>query len=127
MKILLLLLQAIVVWSVVTVLAFVNLLGYTCSLFFYPIRNFLYYRKNSNQVTFLSRNLNGEISKVSMYDNGEKTDNFTETKDKKIVQLNSGTSMVVNVYNYLETDNNYTTINDISQLCRIHPRLLSTT
>ena len=68
-----------------------------------------YYRKNSNQVTFLSRNLNGEISKVSMYDNGEKTDNFTETKDKKIVQLNSGTSMVVNVYNYLETDNNWQT------------------
>lgn len=68
-----------------------------------------YYKKDNKQVVFLERNLNGEINKVSMYDNGERTDTFTETKDSKIAQLNSGTIMSVNIYNYLETDNNWQT------------------
>lgn len=66
-----------------------------------------YYKKENKQVMFLERNLNGEINKISMYSNGERTDIFTETKDSKIVQLNSGTIMTVNIYNYLETDNKW--------------------
>lgn len=68
-----------------------------------------YYRKDNKQVVFMERNLNGEISKISMYDNGERTDIFTETKDSRIVQLNSGTIISVNIYNFLETENNWQT------------------
>ncbi len=69
-----------------------------------------YYKKDNKEVVFLERNLNGEITKVSMYNNGERTDTFTETKDSKIAQLNSGTLMSVGIYNRLETENNWQTI-----------------
>ena len=68
-----------------------------------------YYRKDNNQVVFLERNLNGTINKVAMYNNGEKTDTFTQTPDTKIAQLNSGTMMSINIYNHLETENNWQT------------------
>lgn len=68
-----------------------------------------YYKKDNKQVVFLERNLNGEISKISMYSNGEKTDTYTETKDSKLAQLNRETIIAVNIYNYLETDNNWQT------------------
>ena len=45
-----------------------------------------------------------------MYDNGERTDTFTETKDTKVAQLNSGTIMNINIYNYLETENKWQTL-----------------
>ena len=69
-----------------------------------------YYRKDNKQAVFMERNLNGEISKVSLYDNGERTDFFTENKDSKIAQLNSGTILSFNVYNHLETENNWQTL-----------------
>ena len=68
-----------------------------------------YYKKDDKQAVFLERNLNGEISKISMYDNGERTDTFWDNEQDKIVQLNSGTIMSVNIYNYLETDSNWLT------------------
>ncbi len=68
-----------------------------------------YYRKDNNQVVFLERNLNGTINKVAMYNNGEKTDTFTQTSDTKIAQLNSGTIMSIGIYNHLETENNWQT------------------
>ena len=68
-----------------------------------------YYKKDNKQVVFLERNLNGEINKISMYDNGEKTDTYAETKDSKIAQLDSGTIISVNIYNQLETDSNWQT------------------
>ena len=68
-----------------------------------------YYRKDNNQVVFLERNLNGTINKVAMYNNGEKTDTFTQTPDTKIAQLNSGTIMSIGIYNHLETENNWQT------------------
>ena len=69
-----------------------------------------YYKKDIKQVVFLERNLNGEISKISMYDNGERTDTFCDNKANKIAQLNSGTIMTVNIYNRLETDNKWQTL-----------------
>ena len=68
-----------------------------------------YYRKDNNQVVFLERDLNGTINKVAMYNNGEKTDTFTQTPDTKIAQLNSGTIMSIGIYNHLETENNWQT------------------
>lgn len=68
-----------------------------------------YYKKDNKQAVFMERNLDGEVTKVSMYNNGDRTDIFTETKDSKIAQLNSGTLMSVNIYNHLETENNWQT------------------
>lgn len=67
-----------------------------------------YYKKDINEVVFLERNLNAEISKISIYNNGKRTDTFTETKDSKIAHLNRGT-ISINLYNHLETDNNWQT------------------
>lgn len=69
-----------------------------------------YYKKDSKQVVFMERNINGEITKISMYDNGERIDVFTETKDLKMADLNSGTTIIsAGLYNHLETDNNWQT------------------
>ena len=68
-----------------------------------------YYRKDNNQVVFLERNLNDTINKIAIYNDGEKTDTFTQTPDTKIAQLNSGTMMSINIYNHLETENNWQT------------------
>ena len=68
-----------------------------------------YYRKDNNQVVFLERNLNDTINKIAMYNNGEKTDTFTQTPDTIIAQLNSGTIMSIGIYNHLETENNWQT------------------
>lgn len=68
-----------------------------------------YYKKDNRQVVFMERDLNGEINKIIMYNNGERTNTFFETKDSKIAQLNSGTITDINIYNYLETDNKWQT------------------
>lgn len=69
-----------------------------------------YYKKDNKQVVFMERNINGEITKISMYDNGERIDVFAETKDSKVADLKSGTTiMSVELYNRLETDNNWQT------------------
>ena len=69
-----------------------------------------YYKKDNKQVVFIERNLNGEILKLSMYDNGERTDTFTETSESKIAQLNNDNITTINFYNFLETDNNWQTL-----------------
>lgn len=68
-----------------------------------------YYKKDNKQVLFLNRNLNGEITKISIYDNGERIDRYTDTEDSKIAQLNSGELLSINIYNFLETENNWQT------------------
>lgn len=68
-----------------------------------------YYTKDNKQAVFLERNLNGEITKVSMYNNGERTDTFTESANSKIAHLNSGTIIAIDIYNHLQTDNNWQT------------------
>lgn len=68
-----------------------------------------YYRKDKKDALFLERNLNGEISKISMYNNGERTDTFWDNKENKTAQLDSGTIMEVNIYNFTETDNKWQT------------------
>lgn len=69
-----------------------------------------YYGKDNKQVIFIERNANGERVKLSMYDNGERVDTFTDTQDTKTAKLNSGELMTVNIYNYLETDNKWQTL-----------------
>ena len=68
-----------------------------------------YYKKDNKQSSIFERNLNGEISKISMYNNGERTDTFWDNKENKIAELDSNTIMSVNIYNGLETDNKWQT------------------
>jgi uncharacterized protein YxeA len=69
-----------------------------------------YYKKDNKQVVLMEKDLNGEILKLSMYDNGERTDTFTETSESKVVQLNNDNIMTINLYNFLETENNWQTL-----------------
>ena len=69
-----------------------------------------YYKKDNKEVVFLERMANNEVTKISMYSNGERTDVFTETKDSKVAQLNSGTIMSLGIYNHLENDSKWQTI-----------------
>ena len=64
-----------------------------------------YYKKDTKEVVFLEKNSNGKIAKVSMYNNGERTDTFYDTNEGKTAILNSGKIMSVGIYNFTETDN----------------------
>lgn len=68
-----------------------------------------YYKKDNKQVMFLERNINGTITKISIYNNGERTDMFTEVGDSKTAKLDSETIFSININNGLETDNNWQT------------------
>ncbi len=69
-----------------------------------------YYKKDNKEVVFMERNLNGEISKISIYNNGERKDTFYDNKEGKTVQLGTDNFMSINIYNFLETDNNWQTL-----------------
>lgn len=66
-----------------------------------------YYQKNEKQTMIMEKkNMDGE-TKISMYNNGERIDTFTKTKDSKTVKLNSANTMSAGIKssNVLETDN----------------------
>lgn len=69
-----------------------------------------YYKKGNKEAVFLERDIDGDITKMSMYNNGERTDVFIEDKDSKIAELNKGTLAPMNIYNYLETENDWHTL-----------------
>lgn len=65
-----------------------------------------YYRKENKEVTFLERNINGEITKISIYEENGKVDYFIENSKEKIAKLNTNfAGAEVNIVNYLETYN----------------------
>ena len=66
------------------------------------ILNTDYYKKDNKKVAFIEREKNGEIIKISMYDNGDTHHTYTDAEDKKIVSLNSG-FIEVQIYNVAET------------------------
>lgn len=68
-----------------------------------------YYKKDNKQVVFMERERDSELTKISMYDNGERTDTFTETKESKIAQLNNGKIMPLVISNYLENASKWQT------------------
>lgn len=69
-----------------------------------------YYKKDNRQVLFIEASNNGTItSKISMYNNGERTDVFTETSESKIVQLDTGEMTPISVTNQLENDTKWQT------------------
>lgn len=68
-----------------------------------------YYQKDNKQAVILERNSEENEIKISTYNNGERVDMFTETKDSKIAQLDTSAQISINVYNQLETDNKWQT------------------
>ena len=68
-----------------------------------------YYKKDKKQVAFIERNLNGEISKISIYNNGERIDRFFNYDEDKIAELDTDMTMTVNLYNGLESESKWQT------------------
>lgn len=69
-----------------------------------------YYKKDDKQVIFLERDNNGEITKMSIYDTGERKDMFIDTPGSKIAQLDVKTSLVsMQIYNHLQTESKWQT------------------
>ena len=69
-----------------------------------------YYEKDGKKVAVLERNDNNKISKITIYDNGEKRDNFYDNEEGKTAELNVDTQIFISIYNYLETDNIFQTL-----------------
>lgn len=69
-----------------------------------------YYKKDNKEVVFLERNQNGEIYKISFYNNGERTNTFWDNKEGKTAQLNTDSIMRINIHNGTETDNKLQTL-----------------
>ncbi len=70
-----------------------------------------YYQDGNKQVVILQRtDSNGEVTKMSQYNNGERCDVFWNTKDSKTAQLNAVNTINVQLTNSLETDNDWQTL-----------------
>ena len=63
-----------------------------------------YYQKDNKQAMFLERNFDGEIIKLSFYDNGERVNMYTETDSTKTVVQNTESLMSIQIFNGLEFD-----------------------
>lgn len=64
-----------------------------------------YYEKDNKQTMIMERNNNGNIEKMSMYNNGERTNIYYDTNAGKTVQLNAETTLFFEIFNCLETEN----------------------
>lgn len=69
-----------------------------------------YYKKDEKQTLFMERNMNGEIIKYTMYDNGERVDIFIDNAEEKICQLDAdATVMQIPLVNHLEYGSDWQT------------------
>ena len=69
-----------------------------------------YYKKDSKQVMFTEREINGETLKMTMYDNGERIDMFVDDGKEKTCHLDIDTVMMpMDLVNYLETESTWQT------------------
>lgn len=70
-----------------------------------------YYQDGNKQAVILQRtDSNGEVIKMSQYNNGERCDVFWDAKDSKTAQLNVDNTISVQLTNSLETDNDWQTL-----------------
>ena len=64
------------------------------------------YKKDEKNLMILERIANDEKAKFSFYNNGNRVDKFIETKDTKIVELNSSDSVLgMPAVDILQTEN----------------------
>lgn len=64
-----------------------------------------YYKKDDKQAMIMERNNNEEITKMSYYDNGERTDMFVENTKNKIAKLNTNSTLMTGITDYMQTEN----------------------
>lgn len=70
-----------------------------------------YYKKDNKEAVILERIVDGNLVKMSFYNNGERKDLFIETNDKKTVQVNTKNQLLgLNITDSLQTDNLWQTI-----------------
>lgn len=70
-----------------------------------------YYKKDNKEAVILERIVDGNLVKMSFYNNGERRDFFIETNDKKTVQVNTKNQLLgLNITDSLQTDNLWQTI-----------------
>lgn len=70
-----------------------------------------YYKKHNKEAVILERIVDGNLVKMSFYNNGERRDLFIETNDKKTVQVNTKNQLLgLNITDSLQTDNLWQTI-----------------
>ena len=65
-----------------------------------------YYEKDNKQAMIMERNSNGEITKMSMYNNGERTNIYYDNEVEKTVQLDANITLWFKIFDCLETENN---------------------
>ena len=65
-----------------------------------------YYKKDNKQAMFMERKFDGEIVKLSFYDNGERVNMYTESGSSKTVVQNTESLMSIQIFNGLEFDEN---------------------
>ena len=68
-----------------------------------------YYHKDNKRGLFTETSDSGEISKLLLYNNGERTDMFIETSGEKSVKLDTGMPINMPLYNGLEMNNKWQT------------------
>lgn len=69
------------------------------------------YQKEEKQLLILERTVNDETVKISVYNNGNRIDMFTETKEEKIATLGKINSIIgIQTIEFLQTDNLWQTI-----------------
>ena len=69
-----------------------------------------YYRKDNKELAIIERHMGDDLTTMSMYYDGEKTNMYWVTKDEKLASLNVQKSIYVNLYNMLENDTKWQTI-----------------
>lgn len=68
-----------------------------------------FYEKDNKQAMIIERNDNGKITKMSIYNNGERIDMFIDSSEGKIAQLDTASAISVSIGNCLQTENNWQT------------------
>lgn len=68
-----------------------------------------YYKKDNKQVVVAEKQNGDKMSKISIYNTGERIDMFIEDGENKIAKLDSVNTISMGIINYLQTDNNWQT------------------
>ncbi len=63
-----------------------------------------YYKKDNNEALFITNHAGSGTVKLSMYKDESGMTMFTETSDTKVVDVTEDGFMIIQIYNYLETD-----------------------
>lgn len=61
-----------------------------------------YYKKDSKEVAIMERNIDGEVAKISMYNNGTRKNAFFDNIEGKKVKVNTNLTIEVQVYDYFD-------------------------